>query len=107
MTVWLCMTIPRTKDPTLGYRRIIWGNLSDVVGSDRNGSEIVGILVTGFLSEVVGVGKCRNVVVPMGTRLIRHFPTSDNFRWESSDKDPTISDTFPSDPVGTVRPGDG
>ena len=63
------------------------GNLSDFVGSDRNASEIVGILVTGFLSEVVGVGKRRNVVVPIGTRLIRHFPTSDNFRSESDTKD--------------------
>jgi len=48
---------PRTKNPTVGSRRIHHGKLSDFIVSDGNSIVFVRILGAGIQSEVIGVGK--------------------------------------------------
>ena len=72
-------SLPRTKNPTVGYHRILSGNPSDFVGSHRNASEIVGTLSLDSDRKLSDVGKRRNILVLIGTGTIQHFPTSDNF----------------------------
>ncbi len=60
--------------------RILSEKLSDLIESDRNSSQVLGILGIGFRQEIIG---CRN----------------------SIQRIPTTSDEFLSDPTGQFRPG--
>ncbi len=82
---------PRSTDSTVGFRRILWEKLSDLIGSDRNSSEVVGNPGIGFRQEVVGM-----IAVPAWIWSFRHFPTSDNFLSES---DTRVSYNFRRIPI--------
>jgi len=80
--LWLLHTQGKQSDSRIPSDPI--GKSSDCIGSHGNSSEVVGILVTGFLSEVVG---CRKVSERLGSGKNRGY--SDTFRH------PTTSDRNP------------